>query len=46
MMAMYESARQNKVIQLPMQEKEYPLEMMIEEGKLPLTPAKSDMTEH
>lgn len=36
MMAMYESARQNKVIHLPMAEKEYPLEMMIKEGKLPL----------
>jgi predicted dehydrogenase len=36
MMAMYESARQNKVIYLPMQEKEYPLDLMIEEGKLPL----------
>ncbi len=36
MMAMYESARQNKVIHLPMQEKEYPLDLMIEEGKLPL----------
>ena len=36
MMAMYESARQNKVIRLPMAEKEYPLELMIDEGKLPL----------
>jgi hypothetical protein len=36
MMAMYESARHNKVIHLPMQEKEYPLELMIDEGKLPL----------
>ena len=36
MMAMYESARQNKVIHLPLQEKEYPLEMMIKEGKLPV----------
>lgn len=34
MMAMYESARQHKVIQLPMEEMEYPLELMIEEGKL------------
>ena len=34
MMAMYESARQHKVIQLPMAEMEYPLELMIEEGKL------------
>jgi UDP-N-acetyl-2-amino-2-deoxyglucuronate dehydrogenase len=36
MMAMYESARHNKVIHLPMEEKEYPLELMIDEGKLPL----------
>ena len=36
MMAMYESARHNKVINLPMEEKEYPLELMIDEGKLPL----------
>ena len=36
MMAMYESARQNMVITLPLQEKEYPLEFMISEGKLPL----------
>ncbi|MGB1749296.1 MAG: Gfo/Idh/MocA family protein, partial [Dehalococcoidia bacterium] len=36
MMAMYESARHNKVINLPMDEKEYPLELMIDEGKLPL----------
>jgi predicted dehydrogenase len=34
MMAMYESARHNKVIHLPMEEKEYPLELMIDEGKL------------
>jgi len=37
MMAMYESARQNMVIKLPLQEKEYPLECMIKEGKLPLS---------
>ena len=36
MMAMYESARHNKVIHLPMQEKDYPLDLMIDEGKLPL----------
>lgn len=36
MMAMYESARHNKVIPLPMQEKEYPLDLMIDEGKLPV----------
>jgi len=36
MMAMYESALQNMVITLPLQEKEYPLEFMISEGKLPL----------
>jgi hypothetical protein len=36
MMAIYESARQHRVIKLPMEEKEYPLELMINEGKLPL----------
>ena len=36
MMAMYESARRNMVVKLPLQEKEYPLEFMINEGKLPL----------
>jgi predicted dehydrogenase len=36
MMAMYESARQHRVVPLPMAEKEYPLELMINEGKLPL----------
>lgn len=34
MMALYESARQNRVVRLPMQEKEYPLDLMIAEGKL------------
>jgi len=37
MMALYESARQNQVIHLPMQEKGYPLDLMIQEGKLPVT---------
>lgn len=36
MMAMYESARHNRVIHLPLEEKEYPLELMINEGKLPV----------
>jgi predicted dehydrogenase len=36
MMALYESARQHKVIHLPLQEKGYPLELMIQEGKLPI----------
>jgi len=36
MMAMYESARRNVVVTLPLQEKGYPLECMISEGKLPL----------
>jgi predicted dehydrogenase len=44
MMAMYESARQHKVIHLPLQEKEYPLEMMIKEGKLPVeVPGRYDI---
>ena len=40
MMAMYESARQNMVITLPLEEKEYPLELMISEDKLPLEDAE------
>lgn len=36
MMAMYESARQHKVVSLPMAEMGYPLESMIAEGKLPV----------
>ena len=36
MMAMYESARRNTTIALPLKEKDYPLELMINEGTLPL----------
>jgi len=36
MMAMYESARLNMTIKLPLKEKDYPLELMINEGKLAL----------
>jgi predicted dehydrogenase len=36
MMAIYESARQNQVIRLPMEEQEYPLDLMVAEGKLPV----------
>ena len=36
MMAMYESARRNMTITLPLKEKDYPLELMINEGKLAL----------
>jgi UDP-N-acetylglucosamine 3-dehydrogenase len=36
MMALYESARKNSVIHLPLKEKEYPLEKMVAEGKLPV----------
>ena len=35
-MALYESARRNEVVRLPMQEKGYPLELMIGEGNLPV----------
>ena len=35
MMAILESARRNQVIRLPLMEKDYPLELMIEEGLLP-----------
>ena len=34
MMALYESARRNRVIHLPLQEKGYPLQLMVEEGDL------------
>ena len=36
MMAMYESARLNMTITRPLKEKDYPLELMINEGKLAL----------
>ena len=36
MMALYESARQNHIVHLPMSEKGYPLELMVAEGKLPI----------
>ena len=36
MMALYESARRNAVVNLPLDERSYPLERMIEEGKLPV----------
>jgi predicted dehydrogenase len=36
MMALYESARRNAVVHLPLTERTYPLERMIEEGKLPV----------
>ena len=35
-MALYESARQHRVIHLPLQEEGYPLELMVDEGKLPV----------
>ena len=35
-MALYESARRNAVVHLPLEEKAYPLERMIKEGKLPV----------
>ena len=36
MMALYESARQNHVIHMPLTEKGYPLELMVAEGRLPV----------
>ena len=36
MLALYESARQHHVIHLPLKEGEYPLQLMIDEGKLPV----------
>jgi predicted dehydrogenase len=44
MMAVYESARTHHVIRLPLQEKGYPLELMIKEGKLPVeVPGRYDI---
>ena len=44
MMAIYESARQHRVIHLPMEEEQYPLALMIEENKLPVTrPGRYDI---
>ncbi|MFT5367442.1 MAG: putative dehydrogenase [Candidatus Latescibacterota bacterium] len=44
MMAMFESARQNRVIYMPLEEKAYPLDLMIAEGKLPLSkPGRNDI---
>jgi len=36
MMAIYESARRHSVVRFPLREKEYPLDLMIAEGKLPV----------
>ncbi len=36
MMALFESARQHQVVHFPLQEKAYPLALMIDEGKLPV----------
>ncbi len=44
MMALYESARQHHVIQLPLQEMDYPIRLMIEAGQLPVeTPGRYDI---
>ena len=44
MMALYESARRHRLIHLPLQEKEYPLELMMREGKLPVeVPGRYDI---
>jgi predicted dehydrogenase len=44
MMALYESARKNQVIHLPLQEKGYSLDLMIQEGNLPVTqPGRYDI---
>ena len=37
MMALFESARQHRVVHMPLEEMDYPLRLMIEEGKLPVT---------
>ena len=36
MMALYESARQRQVVHLPLQEEQYPLDLMVAEGTLPV----------
>ncbi len=36
MMAIYESARRHAVIRFPLEEKDYPLDLMIEEGQIPV----------
>ena len=36
MMALYESARQHHVVHLPLQEEDYPLALMVDEGRLPV----------
>jgi len=36
MMALYESARRHQVVRLPLQEKDYPMDLMIAEGKVPV----------
>lgn len=44
MMALYESARRHRVVHLPLEEPEYPLELMIREGALPVeTPGRYDI---
>lgn len=46
MMALYESARRRRVVRLPLQEEDYPLERMIGEGRLPVEkPGKYDIRE-
>ena len=36
MMSLYESARRRRVIRMPLQERGFPLELMIEAGELPV----------
>jgi UDP-N-acetyl-2-amino-2-deoxyglucuronate dehydrogenase len=44
MMALYESARRHAVVRFPLVERNYPLDLMIAEGKLPLkAPGKNDI---
>ena len=43
-MALFESARQHRVVHLPLEEMGYPLQLMIEEGKLPVAvPGRYDI---
>ncbi len=44
MMAIYESARRHSVVRFPLSEREYPLDLMIAEGKLPIeAPGRHDI---
>jgi hypothetical protein len=44
LMAIYQSARDHEVVKAPLQVKEYPMDLMFEEGKIPVVePGKYDI---